>query len=119
MKAWSCFPFRVNEQLEGGESLLPVHHNALLNRPCGKGVLLKHDRAHEVAFGVFAVNQRLCQVLDIFPKWFPLLVLSPHIAALKVGNLIPYWLSEEPLGYLEVGLHGRFSRPIQGFLCAI
>ena len=96
---------RVDEQLKGGQPLLTVDYDAALDRRRGDQLLLKHDCAHEVRFGLIAIQERLGQGLDVVPERLPLLGLFPHIATLEGGNLVADWLNEQPLGELQVRYH--------------
>lgn len=78
----------VDQDLECGQALLSVHHDASRKGARGIGVLLQDDRAHEVGFAVVVVQDRLRQILDIIPQRFPLPVALPDIAALEGRDLV-------------------------------
>ena len=88
---------RIDEKLKSGQPLLAINDNTALNRACGILHLLKNHSAHEVGFCLAVFQNRLCKLFDVVPQRLPLLLLLPHITALKCGYLVTDWLGEKAL----------------------
>jgi hypothetical protein len=76
---------RIEKQLQGGQTLLPVDDGALLH--CAGRVLelLKHNSPEKMwlTLGIRLTQDSLCHPGDVDPQGLPLIVLVPYVRTLE------------------------------------